>query len=669
MPDNGLHPHHRHAHEDIAVGLKRRLALAAVIAALTAVPIMVQTPPIGLVEGQAAPRTYRAPRTIQFVDENATRIQRAVAASSVPTATQRIEGVAQGAMKSVDSYFTSKATMLSDTQRALAREKARAIVSATLKRSILASEVAQVRAGISAPAVEGLSTRARSIVRDAARSAIRPTVVVDVDATREARIEAWNAVPTAVVSFIEGENIVEQGEIVRPAHLETIRRLGLLGESRSFLSVEAMAALMALVVLSAGAYLRVYDRQRYRRFKDLLLLGTLFVSMVWITRTVIWFLPDISPYVLPVPLAAMLAALLLDSRDGLLMALLTTIAALLLGFTSGSTVVATLAWSLIAVIAVAFMRDRRQLVFAGFLIVASGVTTAALATLASGVPMDAVVEAAGWAIIGGGLSAVSSYGLLPFFEQVFGITTDVRLIELASPAHPLMRQLMTHAPGTYTHSVAVANLAEAAAESIGANPLLARVGAYYHDIGKVRRPEFFFENQIAGDNPHDAQEPRVSAEIIRSHVEDGLEMADRHGIPFEVREIIARHHGTTLVTYFFHKAHERDGQVFESDFRYQGGRPRSPEAALVMLADASEAAVRALHGPTDVMIAERVRAVVNGKLEDRQLDEAHLTLADIERAVRVFTRILSGMYHPRLAYPDIRNKRSDSADHPHHEPS
>lgn len=425
--------------------------------------------------------------------------------------------------------------------------------------------------------------------------------------------------------------------------------------------------LLAFVVLSAGAFLAIYDRPVYDRFRDLVLLSSLLVGMIWSTRFIVILLPEVPPFALPVPLAAMLATLLLSAREGLLIAIVTTIAGLLLGFTSGAIVIGTLVWSVASVTAMAFMTERRRILLVGLAVIGSGIASAFLAELAAGVTVRTALVGAGWAIVGGSLATVLAYGLLPFFENVFGLTTDMRLLELGSPAHPLLRELMTKAPGTYAHSVATANLAETAAEDIRAKPLLARVGAYYHDIGKIRRPEFFFENLQGDENPHDTTKPSLSTLIITAHVRDGVEMAHEHGLPEEVEAIIRQHHGTSLVSYFFSKAAERDAAVFEADFRYQGEKPQSREAALVMLADASEAAVRALKKPSAPRVEATVRRVIDEKLADGQLDDADLTLSDIDTIARTYSRMLTSMYHARVEYPDTQAGRANA--YQHHEPS
>ncbi|MBI2123569.1 MAG: HDIG domain-containing protein, partial [Armatimonadetes bacterium] len=242
---------------------------------------------------------------------------------------------------------------------------------------------------------------------------------------------------------------------------------------------------------------------------------------------------------------------------------------------------------------------------------------------------------------------------LPYLEQLFGLVTPIKLLELSNPSQPLLRRLQIEAPGTYHHSIMVANLAEAGAEAIGADSLMVRVGAYYHDIGKIRRPVFFIENQIGVDNPHDKMSPSLSALTVQSHVRDGLEYAKEHGLPKTVASFIPQHHGTSLITYFYHQAKERGESADESTFRYEGPRPQTREAAIVMLADAAEGAVRSMGRPTPDRIEQVVRRIIRERLEDGQLDECDLTFRELDVIVSVFVRLLASMFHPRIEYPDL----------------
>src|SRR5699024_2149381 len=228
------------------------------------------------------------------------------------------------------------------------------------------------------------------------------------------------------------------------------------------------------------------------------------------------------------------------------------------------------------------------------------------------------------------LSAVLTLGLLPFFETGLGILSDGKLLSLANPNQPLLRKLLTEAPGTYHHSVMVANLSESACEAIGANGLLARVGAYYHDIGKTKTPHFFIENQVAIRNPHDFIEPKQSADIIINHAIDGANMLKEHKLPKEIVDIAREHHGTSLVSFFYHKAKENDENVDEAHFRYPGPKPRTKEGAIISICDAAEAAVRSLKEPSSEKIEEIVASIVKNKLMDGQFDDTPLTLEELD---------------------------------------
>jgi putative nucleotidyltransferase with HDIG domain len=255
---------------------------------------------------------------------------------------------------------------------------------------------------------------------------------------------------------------------------------------------------------------------------------------------------------------------------------------------------------------------------------------------------------------GGLLSAILTIGTLPFFESAFDIITPIKLLELSNPNRPLMRRLLIEAPGTYYHSILVGNLAEAAAEDIGANALLCRVGAYYHDIGKLKRPYFFKENQLTAENPHDKITPNLSALIITSHVKDGIETAKKNKLPSSVIGIIEQHHGNTLVSYFYHKAQTAEGgnAVSEDKFRYNFKRPQTKEAAIVMLADSVEAYIRSLTEPSQEQVEQGVRKIIKDKLNDSQLDHCELTLKDLDRIAKSFIKVLGGIFHERIEYPE-----------------
>jgi len=437
---------------------------------------------------------------------------------------------------------------------------------------------------------------------------------------------------------------------------------------RSVTITFADVVLVTLLVYVGGLYLRRNEQDVWGRFRDLVILSVLVLSIVYGSWISVSLLPGVPPYVLPIPLAPILATLLLNPRVGLLVAVAGVGVGVLFGILDGAHVVGSLLASAAGVTAMGVIGERSKLISAGGLVVAVTGGSALGATLIEGGAAREAAVAGGLGLVAGALTVILMLGLLPVFELVFGVTTDVRLLELANPGNALLKRLMMEAPGTYSHSVMTGNLAETAAQSIGANALLARVGAYYHDIGKIRRPGFFIENQAGGQNPHDNTTPALSALIITAHVREGVELAEEYRLPHEVAEIVKQHHGTSMVTYFYNKAAAGGGPVYEADFRYAGERPSTREAALVMLADSAEAAVRATVKPTPPRIEETVRKVIAGKLADHQLDLANLTLVEIEHITTVYTRMLASVYHPRIDYNEMMVRKESHAGQ-HHEPS
>ncbi len=252
------------------------------------------------------------------------------------------------------------------------------------------------------------------------------------------------------------------------------------------------------------------------------------------------------------------------------------------------------------------------------------------------------------------LAGMITIALLPYFENTFNILTDIKLLELGDFSHPLLRELVLRAPGTFNHSILVANLAENAAEAIGANATFVRVASYYHDIGKIKRPNFFVENQKDTRNPHEGLNPYLSSLVITSHTKDGEEIAKKYKIPKEIRDVMKEHQGTTLLAYFYNKAKKETGEVNEVDFRYEGPKPTTKESAVIMLADSIEAAVRSLDDKNPVAIENMIRKIINGKIDDGQLSQAELTFKDIDIIIATFVKVVQGIHHSRIKYPDVK---------------
>ncbi|MHB1323914.1 MAG: HD family phosphohydrolase [Coriobacteriia bacterium] len=679
----------------LSTTLGKRIVLGALVIGLAAVPLAVRIVPLGLELGEPAPRTFRAPRSIQYVDQTATDALRQIAADAVAPVYEFDQAAQTQARQDIVGFFASVSSA-----RASHSEDATAQVAFLEERYESRVHTATIAAVVSLPpesvdsvarSVEGLvgsilsarilegdlgaardqlarsaeliplALAERFVVISVGTAFLEPTVTLDEAATARARTEASDRVSPVVVAVQEGENIVEKGDIVTARDIELVSSLGGLEQGRDILSVGAGIVLMSLLILAAGAYWAAYDERVWGRMRDLMLLTTLLLGMMYITRAMSLLFPEVSPYVMPVPLAAIFATLLVGSAPAVVLTVLTTVAGLLLGFSGGVQVVASLLASLAAIAALSGLSQRSHLFYAGgFMVGLLGFVSLGTSLASGNAPGEALM--AGLQGVAGGLvTAILMLGLLPFFEFVFGVTTDVTLLELGNPSHPLLKRLMTEAPGTYSHSVMAANLAETAAEAIGANPLLARVGAYFHDVGKVVRPAFFVENQADGQNPHDTTSPSLSARIITAHVREGVELAEEHGLPQEVVDIVRQHHGTSVVGYFYDKASKKGAPLLEADFRYDGRKPASREAALVMIADMAEAGVRSLPKATPPKIEAMIRTMVRGKIDDHQLDDTSLTLADIETVVGVYTRMLASVYHPRVEYPEPSEEKEPHA--------
>ncbi|WPD18915.1 HDIG domain-containing metalloprotein [Thermaerobacter composti] len=507
----------------------------------------------------------------------------------------------------------------------------------------------------------------RDFLRLVGGRALRPNLIFDREGTEEARRRAMEQVDPVII--VPGEVIVEAGEKITEEDMVRLRDAGLLQESPwSLAGIWAGTALLVLLGMAAGGfYLATFDRRVYEDEPRFVLFGLVPLITLVFAR----LLQPVSPYLMPVATGPMLLAVLLNPRTALVAAMLLAVA---VGAMAGDGLrFGTVAWfgSAAAAFTVSRLGHRSDFIRAGAITAAvNALATLALALMFGSPPLVdlAVWKQVGWAAFGGLLAAVLTLGLLPFLESFFGLVTPVRLIELANPNQPLLRRLLVEAPGTYHHSLMVANLAEAAVEEVGGNSLLARVGAYYHDVGKVKRPYFFIENQFGGENPHDKLSPNLSALIITAHVKDGIELARQHGLPEEIIRFIREHHGTTRVEYFLRRAQERgEPEVLEGNFRYDGPPPTTRETAVVMLADAVEATIRSLGHLTPGRIEQVVRKIIKDRLNDGQLDRADLTLRDLDRIADTFVRVLTGVFHHRIEYPEAvlkemeRSRRKEAA--------
>jgi putative nucleotidyltransferase with HDIG domain len=414
----------------------------------------------------------------------------------------------------------------------------------------------------------------------------------------------------------------------------------------------ARAVLLDLLLLSpVWLLLAFYRRETYADLRDLTAFAAILVGTIILSAFLHHLVPA-RPELTPVPLAAMLITMLWNGR-------LAVSAAMVLGVLIGTqgvfpddrALVFGLVGGTAGALGIRVLRRRKSMYLAVTLTAGGYALGSAAFGLIDGWSSIAVLQSAGYgALVAVGSAAVALL-VLPLLEQSVRVTTDLTLLELADPSRPLLRRLATEAPGTWAHSVAMANLCESACESIGANGLLARVGCYYHDVGKLASPLHFVENQLRPGNPHDTLTPVESAKIITGHVAAGDALAREYGLPQVVRDFIREHHGTTRVEYFLDRARKGGEDPDPAAYTYPGPRPRRAETAIAMLADSAEAAVRVLDDPTPEAVRSAIDTLVARKIATGQLDDAPLTLRDLDRVKGEFARILGGMRHHRIDYP------------------
>jgi putative nucleotidyltransferase with HDIG domain len=450
------------------------------------------------------------------------------------------------------------------------------------------------------------------------------------------------------------ERIIAQG-IIERGDLAELEASDLIHTPDPWMSLLGVGIVVATEMGIAWYFLERFGRRILRTNMEIRLVLAISLTILFTALARFFIALDFNPYLTPLAGLSIIGTMLLGPR---LMFLMVVITAINVGIMSGNDFLLTAALLLgsgFAIYTVVRVRSRQRLLKAGlFIAMVTGVVTFAVGLIGGGRPSDALSQ--GVLGLGNGLlSLMLAMVLLPLLEDAFNILTPMKLLELSDPGNPLLQKLLRNAAGTFSHSMQVGNLAENAAERVGADPLLARVGAYYHDIGKMEHPAYFIENQIAQVNPHATLSPALSAKIIKRHVKDGLEIGRAWGLPQEILDVIAQHHGSTRIEYFYRKALEEaldDAEVNESDFRYSSGLPKSKEAGVMMLADSIEATVKALPKPTPKRIEDVVADTIRKKLEDGQFDECELTMHDIHEAGEAIREALIGFLGPRIEYPE-----------------
>jgi putative nucleotidyltransferase with HDIG domain len=483
---------------------------------------------------------------------------------------------------------------------------------------------------------------------------IRPNMVLDAEKLADLKKSVVNDFPRIIQK--QNDLIISKGQVVTEKDIKMLNELHLIADKSNRVRVFFSLSFLILFLVGLGLlYIYVFHPKLFREERLLYLILLLLILVLGLIKVLSLIDHPALPFLAPVSFAVMLLTILVNPPSvSLTMAIIISLlGGIIVNFNLELTIFYFVS-SIVTVLSLAHFRRQRDLVRSGLLLMVSNMITVVFLNLLFRTRFEPMAVLL--ASVNGFFSAVLAIGLLPFLENAFKVISPIRLLELSNPGHPLIRRLQIEAPGTYHHSIIVANLAEAAAQQIGADSLWVRVGSYYHDIGKIKRPYFFVENQFGQENPHEKLTPTLSTLVITSHVKDGVEIAREHGLPNKLIDIIRQHHGTDLVRYFFNKAAENlqdEKEVLaEADFRYEGPKPQTKEAALVMLADSVEAAVKALPKANPAKIEALIQKIIRERLDEGQFDECNLTLKDLTLVKNSFVKVLGGLYHSRIEYPE-----------------
>ena len=683
-----------------------RLGIAAVIlvvvlSVILAVDILPQGP-LSVQSGDLAPRDIVAPKAVTYESQVRTDTARQAARNAVPfqydftsdkaiaTAADQVAAF-RSRVQVVDSTFVANMPVASRTallRNAVTdpplsedsittlvgldpsrwpdiRREAQRILEATLNTELRDSDVPEARSRLAGRMAGGLTEAERMLAADLIGPLLVANSSFSQDLTDRARAAAAAAVEPVSVAIRQGQVVVRAGDQLSPADIETITALGL-GESTT--DVASLAGWFLLAVLAVGMLLAWIWRFRpalWHRDNVLVLIGLLMVGATLALKLTAG--RAILQYFVPTAAIGMLLAILLDSSVAMMVM---AIIAIIGGAVNGTSLEFASYIFLGGMAGIVAVRkgDRLQVfVQAAIAVFIVNALVVSVFSLIGSRDIRAIVElwfASAVSAVGSSVAAVGTFAVL---GSVFGILTVFQLLELANPSQPLLRRLLVETPGTYHHSLMVGNLAERAAEAIGGDPLVARVAAYYHDVGKLANPLAFIENQAGGENVHDALAPEVSAQVLKQHVADGIDIAYKARLPKALIAFIPQHHGTAIMSYFFARARERAAEPYgglttaegakaaaavdERRFRHAGPKPQTREAALIMLADGVEASVRSLQARDEPAIRAMVTRIIEERISDGQFDECDLTLRDIERIKTAFVEQLLGMYHTRVEYP------------------
>ncbi|MEO5986402.1 MAG: HDIG domain-containing metalloprotein, partial [Candidatus Limnocylindria bacterium] len=531
---------------------------------------------------------------------------------------------------------------------------ARAALESTLAVSVREDDVIAARSAVRDLITNDLNDEERSLAGNMAASLVEPNVIISDALTAEARNQARASVAPIEVEILAGEMIVAEGQRLTLGDIERLEELGLTRPRVEAGTVVGNALIATLVAGLLVGYLLRFEPEIWHRNRSVLLFFLVLVASAVAIRVAadrtLW------AFAVPTSASVLLVGILLRSSAGAAMAIGLAVLAGVMNREALEPAVYVLAGGIVALLTITRAERLNAFVRVFAALAATNVVVVTAFSLLAQRDVAAVLQLGGMGLVNAVLSVILAVGSFAMLGNVFGIMTVFQLLELANPSNRLLRRLLLETPGTYHHSVMVGNLAERAAETIGADPLLARVAAYYHDIGKMKNPLAFIENQAGAHNIHDDLNAETSARIIAGHIRDGIDLGYEHDLPVQVIGYIPQHHGTSVMTFFHQKALRevggREDLVNEGTYRYPGPKPQTREAAIIMLADGVEASVRSLDSKDEESIRGMVDRIVDARVEDGQLDDAELTLKNITQIKDAFVGQLLGMYHARIKYPD-----------------
>ena len=633
-----------------------------------------------LTEQRRAEARAAVPAQYDFTPENASAVAseqvRALGRALVPVAAAFRSGLEPGDRQAILGEVLpglsegARATLigLGPARWAIVRDEAERVLDATERAELRDTDVARTRARLVDRIGGNLNEAERRLVAEIISPYIVPnSSYSELETEREREVQAA-AVRPEEVQVRQGQAIVRTGDVIGPLEYEMVERLGLLDQAPDVSRLAGWFLLATLVVGLLLGWVWRFRRDLWHRNNVLILVGLLLVFSAFALKLTAG--RETLPFLLPMAAVGMLVAILLDAGAAIV---LLAVLAVIAGAVNGSALeVATYVFlgGFAGIVAVRRGDRLQAFVQAGIAVFVVHALVVSAFSLLGERDLQGVVQLWVASAVGAGGAAVAALGSFAVLGNLFGILTVFQLLELANPSQPLLRRLLVETPGTYHHSLMVGNLAERAAEAIGADPLLTRVAAYYHDIGKLANPLAFIENQAGGENVHDRLEPDVSAQIVKQHVADGIDLAYRMRLPKSLIAFIPQHHGTAIMSYFHARARAAAAAPFGGletaegrkaadavdarRYRHSGPKPQSREAALIMLADGVEASVRSLSARDEPAIRAMVSRIIEERVSDGQFDECDLTLRDVERIKDAFVGQLLGMYHTRIAYPQNR---------------